>query len=73
MSEKVKQEIEQRYGPRYAWVMVAIAFIFLGMQFGALVTISVFLKPLVLEFGWSRGIRPSPILLVLLLRGWEAL
>jgi MFS family permease len=25
------------------------------MAFGALVTISVFLKPLVLEFGWSRG------------------
>lgn len=51
----MSQEIEQSHEPRYAWVMVTIAFIFLGMQFGALVTISVFLKPLVLEFGWSRG------------------
>ncbi len=51
MREKVNQEIEQGYEPRYAWVMVTIAFIFLGTGFGALITISVFLKPLVLEFG----------------------
>jgi MFS family permease len=55
MRDEVNQAIEQSPEPRYAWVMVTIAFIFLGMAFGALVTISVFLKPLVLEFGWSRG------------------
>jgi hypothetical protein len=51
MRDEVNQAIEQSPEPRYAWVMVTIAFIFLGMAFGALVTISVFLKPLVLEFG----------------------
>jgi MFS family permease len=51
----VNRVIEQNNEPGYAWVMVTIAFIYLGMGFGALVTISVFLKPLVLEFGWLRG------------------
>jgi len=55
MREKVNREIEQGYESRYAWVMVTIAFIFLEIGFGALITISIFLKPLVLEFGWSRG------------------
>jgi MFS family permease len=35
--------------------MVAISFVIMGLQFGALVSISVFLKPLVAEFGWERG------------------
>lgn len=55
MREYVNQEIEQNHEPRYAWVMVTIAFVIVGMEFGALVTISVFLKPLVLELNWLRG------------------
>lgn len=53
--EKVNQEIERHHEPRYGWVMVTIGFVIMGLQFGALVTVSVFLKPLVQEFGWSRG------------------
>ena len=41
--------------PGYAWVMVACVFILSALSFGALASISVFLKPLALEFGWSRG------------------
>ncbi|MBI4082944.1 MAG: MFS transporter [Candidatus Lambdaproteobacteria bacterium] len=42
---------EQRYG----WVMVAVAGVFLGVGGGSLSSISVFLKPLIAEFGWLRG------------------
>ena len=41
--------------PGYAWVMVACVFILSALSFGTLASISVFLKPLALEFGWSRG------------------
>jgi len=41
--------------PPYAWVMVFSVFILSALSFGTLASISVFLKPLTLEFGWSRG------------------
>lgn len=47
-----------KFGERdlsYGWVMVAVAFTLSALSFGALGAISVFLKPLSMEFGWSRG------------------
>ena len=41
--------------PVYGWVMVFAVFLLSALAFGALGSISVFLKPLVTEFGWSRG------------------
>jgi len=41
--------------PGYGWVMVAVAFTLSALSFGALAAISVFLKPLSEEFGWSRA------------------
>ena len=41
--------------PSYAWVMVVCVFILSALSFGSLASISVFLKPLSLEFGWTRG------------------
>ena len=41
--------------PIYGWVMVFAVFILSALSFGALGSISVFLKPLSAEFGWSRG------------------
>jgi MFS family permease len=41
--------------PRYGWVMVAMAPLYLGFGIGSLGAISVFLKPLSAEFGWLRG------------------
>ena len=41
--------------PRYAWLMVAVVFTISALAFGALGSISVFLKPLTSEFGWGRG------------------
>ena len=41
--------------PPYAWVMVAVVFIISALAFGTLGSVSVFLKPLSMEFGWSRG------------------
>ena len=41
--------------PAYAWVMVFVVFVLSGLAFGSLASISVFLKPISLDFGWSRG------------------
>lgn len=40
---------------RFGWVVVAVAFVMIGLGFGALASIAVFMKPLAAEFGWSRG------------------
>ena len=39
----------------YGWVMVLVVFILSGLAFGSLASISVFLKPISADFGWSRG------------------
>ena len=39
----------------YGWVMVMVVFVLSGLAFGSMASISVFLKPVSLEFGWSRG------------------
>ena len=41
--------------PLYGWVMVGVVFILSGLAFGALGSISVFLKPLATEFAWTRA------------------
>jgi len=41
--------------PRYAWLMVWVVFTLSALSFGSLGSISIFLKPLSAEFGWSRG------------------
>jgi MFS family permease len=41
--------------PRYGWVMVALAPLFIGFAIGSMGAISVFIKPLGTEFGWLRG------------------
>ena len=41
--------------PAYGWVVVTGAALCMGLGNGALLTISVYLKPLVAEFGWDRG------------------
>ena len=41
--------------PSYGWVMVFAVFTLSALAFGTLGTISVFLKPLSAEFGWTRG------------------
>jgi MFS family permease len=46
--------VEQREPP-YAWVIAATCAVMVGMAFGGLVNISVFLKPLAAEFGWPRA------------------
>ena len=51
MSPAPKQTDE----PPYAWVIVAVSFVALALGFGLLLNISVFLKPLIAEFGWPRG------------------
>jgi MFS family permease len=39
----------------YGWVMVFVGFSLSALSFGGLSTVGVFLKPLIAEFGWSRG------------------
>ena len=42
---------EQSYG----WIMVAVTFLLSVLTFGGLSAVAVFIKPLTLEFGWTRG------------------
>jgi MFS family permease len=41
--------------PSYAWIVAAASFGFMALAFGGLGTVTVFLKPMISEFGWSRG------------------
>jgi MFS family permease len=41
--------------PRYGWLIVALAPVYLGFGIGSLGAIGVFIKPLGAEFGWLRG------------------
>ena len=41
--------------PPYAWVILVASAVMIGMAFGAIVNISVFLTPLAAEFGWPRA------------------
>lgn len=40
---------------RYGWIMVGVTFGLTALAFGGLAGVSVFIKPLAAEFGWSRG------------------
>ena len=46
---------QSKRDPRYGWVMVGVVFTISALAFGTLGSVSVFLKPLSLEFGWGRG------------------
>jgi MFS family permease len=58
MSDAPAQQVASQlpeHDPRYAWVMVAATFVLSGLAFGVLGSVSVFLKPLAAEFGWTRA------------------
>ena len=48
-------DTEPPANPSYAWVMAAVTFSLTALSFGVLGSVGVFLKPLAVEFGWSRG------------------
>ena len=50
-----KEDFFESKTPGYAWVMVFVVFVLSGLAFGSLASISVFLKPISSDFGWSRG------------------
>ena len=52
---KTIEDFFQDRGIHYGWVMVLVVFVLSGLAFGSMASISVFLKPVSLEFGWSRG------------------
>ena len=41
--------------PEYGWIVVAVAFFLSVISFGTLSSVGIFLKPLIAEFGWTRG------------------
>lgn len=49
------ENLFQDQGINYGWVMVLAVFVLSGLAFGSMASISVFLKPVSLEFGWTRG------------------
>ena len=52
---KTIKDFFQDKGINYGWIMVLVVFVLSGLAFGSMASISVFLKPVSLEFGWSRG------------------
>ena len=52
---KIIETLFQKHNINYGWVMVLVVFVLSGLAFGSMASISVFLKPVSLEFGWSRG------------------
>lgn len=46
---------EPRPESGYAWMLVIVASLLMGMGAGALISISTFLKPISADFGWLRG------------------
>ena len=52
---KAVENIFQKRGINYGWAMVLVVFTLSGLAFGSMASISVFLKPVSLEFDWSRG------------------
>src|SRR5262245_25784221 len=40
----------------YGWVIVGVAFVTMGLSVNARTAFSLFLPPLIEEFGWSRGL-----------------
>ena len=52
---KTIEDFFQDKGINYGWVMVLVVFVLSGLAFGSMASISVFLMPVSLEFGWSRG------------------
>jgi len=52
---KAVENIFKKRGINYGWAMVLVVFTLSGLAFGSMASISVFLKPVSLEFGWSRG------------------
>ncbi len=56
-SELKGPTVQTEYAPesRYAWFLVVVASLLMGMGAGALISISTFLKPICADFGWLRG------------------
>ena len=52
---KTIEDFFQDKGINYGWIMVLVVFVLSGLAFGSMASISVFLKPVSFEFGWSRG------------------
>ena len=51
----MKQSSSEQAEPRYGWVMVGLAVVYLGVGNGTINAISVFLIPLNKSMGWARG------------------
>ena len=63
---KAVSDIFQSRGINYGWVMVLVVFTLSGLAFGTMASISVFLKPVSLEFGGPEVKHHSLIQLLLL-------
>ncbi|MFC1930926.1 MFS transporter [Chloroflexota bacterium] len=53
----------------YGYVVVLAAFLIMGLMWGTVYTFGIFLKPLLIEFGWTRAMTSGAFALSLLLYG----
>ena len=55
-SNSVNQDNAKKQGIFYGWIAVTIAFIITAITSGVFYSYGVFLMPLLIEFGWTRGL-----------------
>lgn len=66
---EIKQSTETQSRFFYGYIVVAVAFFIMVVMIGAANTYGVFLKPMLTEFGWSRGVISGALSVSHMVRG----
>lgn len=69
LADRARNQYEKEHKLFYGYVVVAIAFVIMLLAYGVRTSFGVFFKPMLAEFGWSRGLTSGAVTLSLLVQG----